>query len=41
MENSNREFFQCSTGYDKCQDGKSCYRRSDQECGMEKTFFCN
>ncbi len=39
MENSNREFFQCPTGYDKCQDGKSCYRKNDQTCGMGEIVF--
>ena len=32
------EFFQCPTGYVKCQDGKSCYRKAEQTCGKIPTI---
>ncbi|CAF3323264.1 unnamed protein product [Rotaria socialis] len=34
----NNEFFNCPTGYSKCQDGKSCYRKAEQTC--DGVFNC-
>ncbi len=36
-----REFSQCSTGYEECQDGKLCYRKNETTCGMmrQKKFY--
>lgn len=31
-QSNGREFFQCATGYEKCSDGKTCYRRNEQTC---------
>ncbi|CAF1239553.1 unnamed protein product [Rotaria sp. Silwood1] len=28
----NNQFFNCPNGYDKCSDGKSCYRKIEQTC---------
>ena len=33
LKTRDNEFFQCATGYSKCQDGKTCYRRDEQTCG--------
>ncbi len=34
-----QEFFDCPTGYVKCPDRKSCYRRYEQTCGMKKKII--
>ncbi|CAF0731638.1 unnamed protein product [Adineta steineri] len=32
IDRNDQEFFQCPTGYTKCQDRKSCYRYNEQTC---------
>jgi hypothetical protein len=40
-DQTNYNFFQCPTGYDKCQDRKSCYRPNEQTCGMKRFSLSN